>query len=586
MLRRLISNISSNDPVLNILQTDPESLFDKPFSGHIIFLFGELDEEIATWFSRAIISLDSLTGDDIACVVYAKKIRIAIDNAGDSHSQFSFRERRNSDGIIINHINKKLDAEVLVKDGKSIWTISTEETTAITYGADQIANALKISDQLPCIVFLDAILNNNKYLVKISELDKFIIPLQNYPVKDVISFLRKILQLFRNKAGYDSYLEDISKLEELSKEFENARYRTANLKKELSEIQQKKKIFIEAAMNSIGKANWSLMQGSKHYFVQELTRIPNLSLETVNVLTENIGADYHILVKYSKCIETLKYYLSNVNTISQIENQIRLKKIFTTYVEPLIDQSFQSKEFFSAFDCESTLDELRNRQNLIIGPYLSHLATSEEVELLAKQKFDDEINRLLQSYKVAEDEELVLQVKCESIAHRCIAPDHPSLVQVARDSFRGRIEKNETVQREYSLKWDFFIAHSGKDTDVAEILYADLSKSSKVFLDSKCLKYGDDWDIELSEAQQNSRISIVLVTPYTEKAYYQREEISAAIHMARNDKDRHRVVPIFLGLEDSNMAYIPYGLRLKHRITLGSRYLISSITEKLLALLQ
>jgi len=48
----------------------------------------------------------------------------------------------------------------------------------------------------------------------------------------------------------------------------------------------------------------------------------------------------------------------------------------------------------------------------------------------------------------------------------------------------------------------------------------------------------------IAPAQAESAVSLVLVSAKKEKAYYQREEIAAAIDMARDDQDPRRVVPI------------------------------------------
>lgn len=110
--------------------------------------------------------------------------------------------------------------------------------------------------------------------------------------------------------------------------------------------------------------------------------------------------------------------------------------------------------------------------------------------------------------------------------------------------------------------WDIFLAHAGNDEPTARRLYELLSPYCRVFLDSVCLDLGDDWDRELASAQQVSRITVVLVSNNTDGAYYQREEIAAAISMARRDKDAHRVIPVYL--EKSVQTHPPYGLNLKH----------------------
>ncbi len=115
-------------------------------------------------------------------------------------------------------------------------------------------------------------------------------------------------------------------------------------------------------------------------------------------------------------------------------------------------------------------------------------------------------------------------------------------------------------------EYDFFIAHAGPDTDAAEELYNLLLPGARVFLDSKTLLPGDDWDRELALAQKDSLISVVMISSRSGDAYYQREEIAAAISMAREDKKRHRVVPVYL--EEISGDEVPYGLRVKHALSI------------------
>ena len=95
-------------------------------------------------------------------------------------------------------------------------------------------------------------------------------------------------------------------------------------------------------------------------------------------------------------------------------------------------------------------------------------------------------------------------------------------------------------------EWDFFIAHAGADKRPAEKLYDYLKPKSRVFLDCRSLVLGDDWDTELRRAQKTSLVTVVLISEKTEAAYYQREEIAAAIALARANAAQHRVVPVFL----------------------------------------
>lgn len=139
------------------------------------------------------------------------------------------------------------------------------------------------------------------------------------------------------------------------------------------------------------------------------------------------------------------------------------------------------------------------------------------------------------------------------------------------------------MPREKEQTWEFFIAHAGADLSEAERLYEALSANGvRVFLDQRSLKLGDTWDSVLGKAQAGSRVSLVLISKNTTSAYYQREEIAAAIALARRDEMKHRVVPIYIGKAGSSDEFeVPYGLRLKHSADLR-RSDLQSVVRQLL----
>ncbi|MGH8887758.1 MAG: pentapeptide repeat-containing protein, partial [Egibacteraceae bacterium] len=134
------------------------------------------------------------------------------------------------------------------------------------------------------------------------------------------------------------------------------------------------------------------------------------------------------------------------------------------------------------------------------------------------------------------------------------------------------------------VEYDFFIAHAAGDTATAERLLALLDGESRVFLDSRCLELGDDWDQALAAAQRRSKVTVVLISKGTERAFYQREEIAAAIDLARKDPESHRVVPIYLDGPPDQISDVPYGLRLKHGIFIDTRTTLAKAAARLLAL--
>lgn len=114
--------------------------------------------------------------------------------------------------------------------------------------------------------------------------------------------------------------------------------------------------------------------------------------------------------------------------------------------------------------------------------------------------------------------------------------------------------------------WDVFLAHAGADTPTAIELHRRLTdQGHRVFLDRLCLKAGVLWDVELPKAQRASTITVVLVSKQTEAAWYEKEEIASAIALAREEEGKHRVVPVYLQLDEAPTT-VPYGLRRLHGI--------------------
>src|SRR3954452_4066597 len=128
-------------------------------------------------------------------------------------------------------------------------------------------------------------------------------------------------------------------------------------------------------------------------------------------------------------------------------------------------------------------------------------------------------------------------------------------------------------------EYDFFIAHSGKDTPIAERLFDLLAQDTRVFLDSRCLKYGDKWDVVLPRAQSQSLITVVIISTDTHGAFYEQEEVAAAIQLAR--REEHRVVPLYINGGPNDLEDVPYGLRTLHYAEVSDRRTIEQVASEL-----
>jgi hypothetical protein len=111
--------------------------------------------------------------------------------------------------------------------------------------------------------------------------------------------------------------------------------------------------------------------------------------------------------------------------------------------------------------------------------------------------------------------------------------------------------------------WQVFIAYTSRERASADELYEHLVRGgARAFLDHIALLPGDRWAAEIIASQREARVTAVLVSKATDRAFYQNEEIAQAIALFRKDPQRHRVVPVYLDGE----ADPPYGLRSIHAL--------------------
>lgn len=109
------------------------------------------------------------------------------------------------------------------------------------------------------------------------------------------------------------------------------------------------------------------------------------------------------------------------------------------------------------------------------------------------------------------------------------------------------------------MRYDFFIAYAAPDRDRAEELYYELCDRKRVcFFDKTSIPLGGRWDHVLTDALDDSRVAVVLVSPRSDAAHYQQDEIVRAIANWRADSSGRAVVPVLL--DGASLADVPYGL--------------------------
>jgi hypothetical protein len=112
----------------------------------------------------------------------------------------------------------------------------------------------------------------------------------------------------------------------------------------------------------------------------------------------------------------------------------------------------------------------------------------------------------------------------------------------------------------------YFLAHAGPDTERAKELRNLLHPNIPVFLDAYDLAPGDPWDLLLPRHQKQALATVALISPSVDSAYYLRTEIADAIAYQREDKARHRLIPVYIDGFGKNPDDVPYGVRGLHAL--------------------
>lgn len=118
--------------------------------------------------------------------------------------------------------------------------------------------------------------------------------------------------------------------------------------------------------------------------------------------------------------------------------------------------------------------------------------------------------------------------------------------------------------------WDVFVAYSSPDRTIACEVAESLRAYLRVFIDVDEIKIGDQWDHVLRNAIETSSVVLVVVSPTTDSAFYEREELLRAIERMRRNPDDCAVVPLYIGGLSPSDSRIPYGLKPLQGISLSN----------------
>src|SRR5262245_7932601 len=98
-----------------------------------------------------------------------------------------------------------------------------------------------------------------------------------------------------------------------------------------------------------------------------------------------------------------------------------------------------------------------------------------------------------------------------------------------------------------ALEHDFFLCHAGNDKPRVEAYAKRLGDlGATTAFDKYDILPGQDWIVRILDLLPSSRICVVFVSQHSSTAIVQRNEAFLARYLARDQPDRHQVVPVYL----------------------------------------
>jgi hypothetical protein len=193
-----VEYVDSVDPLIGLVQADPSAIFAKPHMAYLLFLFGEADRDTAEWIRGNLRALDSLLGPDIAGAVFIKSFEIRALVRKYYTPRYVAEKIRDGTIDILDVRQPESDATAIPmfdsrRNQSPEASRSMESLTATTYASDEVARALGVVGDLPCIAFLDALPGSIRCL-----------PLNSEALSSSLTLIRRIVGDLMAAPSYDT----------------------------------------------------------------------------------------------------------------------------------------------------------------------------------------------------------------------------------------------------------------------------------------------------------------------------------------------------------------------------------------------
>jgi len=432
-LADLNSKVRSSDPILDVLSVDPGTVLGRRYAGYCLFLFGAPDEELATWFSRNLVALDSLTGSDIACVVIAARVKLRVDRESlKKHRQSLVKDGKGpSSDIEVGDIKRQYaSVDRMVSNGTSLWSGTTKEITAVTYATDAFARRLGVLNALPCLIVIDAFPSESYELLR----------LDDYASASLIPLLREVMHRFHAQENH-FFFESLSRAEELQGRLDALDGEIRQAEEKLSVMKVKD---AAAALRHLRlSVRSALIDGNAPAFAR--------SVQSAHVAPEERASAYETVAKFwpelrqlSKTLNNLDYFLAQNIWPLQNEWLTRVALIYDRYTGVCAASSDTYPQRHSREYCLETIDCLRRRQDFLVTEVMKGWRDIDELSFRLREDHEQQCQRAAASIRNLRQERGRVSGEFEQSVQEILSKKYPSLKDTFRDV--ARLKKIRTAR--------------------------------------------------------------------------------------------------------------------------------------------
>jgi hypothetical protein len=432
------------DFLLRQLKSSPAQVFDRPYKGYLLFLAGVADQETCEWLAENALALDSLTGEDLAFAIFARKFHIKLHT---SRSNLARPPRYvgeiSSDEIALGSI----DVQRLVKSGRCGWVMDGDEVAAVTYAVDEIAKGFGILGELPCVVVLDAIPYERINFVRLSEQVR----------KCFVELLRRSLANFSAMPGYSQLEISVQQILDLHREIDKAKAVRPALEGELRSARESLKHleFVGPESDTIRgdielrvkEAQVALYHPSLRRFREALTGsrqglrarkqnpIPGLDHQAITEVIEHAELHHQKLFLLRRTI----YSLATARMAAEPERSQRLTRILGKYLAQLLpDRSIPPVEDVQNHDIDQILHDLQHERDSLVSIIMSRIPSKEVlISNLQRAKHDHYLHELEQRRKRIREIEKRMEALSKN-SDTAVREATQSYIEAVRNHFAGK----------------------------------------------------------------------------------------------------------------------------------------------------